>query len=184
MGKNTVILERRFVPAGTMIVKEGEEAYGAYLIQSGSVSVFTKQDDKSIELARLSVGEIFGEMALISEERRSANVSALEDCNLILITRQTFEEKLNQSDKTIKAVVSMLVQRLVTGNTVVTNKKSGLKNLIDSAWAIYNNCHLELDEKESARLEKNVKSKLEQFIESVKAFEKSKTSATIVKSKK
>ena len=75
MRKNTVILERRFVSAGSILISEGDEAHNAYLIQSGSVSVFTKTGEgKEVELARLGVGEICGEMALFNEKRRSASV--------------------------------------------------------------------------------------------------------------
>ena len=120
MVRDRVILERRFVPKDTMIIREGEEAYSAYLIQSGRVSVFTEEEDGSeIELAKIGVGEICGEMALIDEDPRSASVRTIEDCNLIVITRSAFEEKLKNSDPTIQAVVRMLIKRIIASNTEV-----------------------------------------------------------------
>ena len=39
MARDTVILERRYVPKGTLVLKEGEDGNCAYLVQSGSVTV-------------------------------------------------------------------------------------------------------------------------------------------------
>ena len=68
--KDTIILERRFVPEGTLVMRQGEEGYSAYLIQSGSVGIYSEQDGRKVELARLQAGQIFGEMALIFDEPR------------------------------------------------------------------------------------------------------------------
>ncbi len=111
-----VILERRYVSKGSIIIKEGDDAYSAYLIQSGSVRVYTKRDGKEHELARLGVGDICGEMALVSDTLRSANIQAIEDCNLIIITRSSFEEKLANSDPTIQAVMKMMINRMIESN--------------------------------------------------------------------
>lgn len=62
-------------------------------------------------------------MALFNDDKRTATVKVLEDCNLIVISRQTLKEKLERSDPTIRALVEMLSQRLVSGNLSVTNKR-------------------------------------------------------------
>lgn len=114
--KNSIILERRFVPEGKIIIKEGEVGYSAFLIQSGSVCVYSEAGGKMTVLAELGVGEICGEMALIDEDCRSASVKAIENSTLIMLTRTAFEEKLRKSDPTIKAVVKMLIKRVKTAN--------------------------------------------------------------------
>jgi len=123
-----IILERRFVPKGTVIIEEGEAAFCAYLIQSGSVLVYRKKEDNKItELATLHAGEICGEMAIIYDETtlRSASVKTLQDCNLILITRAALKDKLENSDPTVKAVAEMLVKRVrETTDSVVKLKGS------------------------------------------------------------
>ncbi|MCB9981372.1 MAG: cyclic nucleotide-binding domain-containing protein, partial [Rhodospirillales bacterium] len=113
---STVILERRFVPKGTLIMEEGEPGNCAYLIQSGVVEVFTQNEGRELRLAKLDLGQIFGEMALIFDELRTASVRALEDCNLIVITRQSFQAKLGKTDPTIAAIVKMLTQRVISAN--------------------------------------------------------------------
>lgn len=112
----SVILERRYVSKGSIIIKEGDDAYSAYLIQSGAVRVYTNRNGKEHELARLGVGDICGEMALLDDTLRSATVQAIEDCNLIIITKSAFEEKLANSDPTIQAVMKMLIKRMIASN--------------------------------------------------------------------
>lgn len=117
MPRDRVILERRFVPKGRVIIKEGDEGYSAYLIQSGEVEIYSKnEEDQEVSLAKLGTGEICGEMALISDGIRTASVRTVQDCNLVIITRAAFEEKLKRSDTTIQAVVQMLIRRIVSSN--------------------------------------------------------------------
>lgn len=99
-----------------MIITEGDEADHAYIIQSGNVAIYKEKKGKLVELAKLGVGDIFGETALLFEEPRMASVKALEDCNLIVITRQVMEEKLRDSDATIRAIVKMMKERLKAAN--------------------------------------------------------------------
>jgi CRP-like cAMP-binding protein len=106
-----------------LIVTEGEEAYVAYIIQSGRVRVFTQNDGKKLEFSVLEPGQIFGEVALIQDTVRTASVEAIEDCNLIIITRDAFKHKLIKSDPTIRAVVEMLSARVVKSNKEIVKSK-------------------------------------------------------------
>ncbi len=116
MGK-TPILERRFLAKDKDIITEGEETdHHAYIIQSGSVVVLNEKNGEQVELARLYPGDIFGETALMFDEPRTATVRALQDCNLIVITRQLMDEKLRDSDATVRAIVRMMKERLKASN--------------------------------------------------------------------
>lgn len=177
MAKDTVILERRYVPKGTLIIKEGEEGNCAYLVQSGRVCVFTHNDDQRIELAHLGVGEIFGELALIFDESRSASVVADEDCNLIVITRLTLTEKLQRSDPTISALVHMLTKRILSVNNTLVTKQSSIDDLSDTSRIIYQNIHSSLPRSQQSDFQKTVLPKLDGFLEAVRDFQ-SKNSET------
>lgn len=170
MGKESIILERRFIPGGTVIVRQGEPGNCAYLVQSGTVRVTTKNKEQDIELARLGVGEIFGEMALIFDEPRTATVTSMEDCNLIILTRQTFRAKLDRSDPTVRAIVEMLVKRVNAGNKTVINKKSSMKDLTETVKVIYENVYAELKQSQKRTFQNGVKPKLDDFINAVRSF--------------
>lgn len=170
MAKDSVILERRYVPAGTIVIRQDEKGNCAYLVQSGSVSVYTETEGKTVELARLATGQIFGEMALIFDEPRTASVKAVEDCNLIVLTRDTLKQKLDKSDPTIKALVTMLMQRIVSSNNTVMNKKGSLEDLNETARIIYQNVSQGLKTNQRRTFENAVLPKLEEFLNAVRAF--------------
>lgn len=169
--RDTVILERRFVPKGATIIKAGEFGANAFLIQSGTVRVFITQDDKEVDLAKLETGQIFGEMALIFDGPRTASVQAVQDCNLIVITRQQFRDKLKGTDPTIRGVVNMLASRILDTNNSLINKKNDLNALKDTGRVIYQNISAGLSKSQQRVFQKNVLPRLEALIEAVEAFE-------------
>ncbi len=137
MVKYKPILERRFFPEGQIIISDGDEADRAYIIQSGSVKVYKDKDGKLVELAKLGAGAIFGETALMFDEPRTATVIAVEDCNLVVITRKVMEEKLEDSDATIRAIVKMMKERIKSANIdrvekTATNMKDAHKLFNDA----------------------------------------------------
>lgn len=171
MSKDTIILERRFVPEGTLIMRQGEDGNCAYLIQSGTVKVYTEHDGKKIDLAKLGAGQIFGEMALIFNEKRSASVKAVDDCNLIILTRQTLKQKLERSDPTVRAIVTMLTQRVITANNEVINKKSDIQDLIDTTRIIYQNTLAGLPRSQQRTFQNGVLPKLDDFFNAIRSFQ-------------
>lgn len=165
------VLERRFVAKGAVIIKEGETGNSAFLVQSGSVKVFVDYEGRQIELARLGPGQIFGEMALVFDEKRSATVETVEDTNLIVITRQTLEEKLRKSDPTIRAIVPMLMKRIVQTNNALLSRHADVKTLLDVVRNIYDIILTSLPRTQQQSFQNGVLPKLNQFLEAVRAFE-------------
>jgi CRP-like cAMP-binding protein len=150
--KHPVIYDRVAFQKGSIIIKQGDTQAQAYLIQSGRVGVFTEGKGKKIELAVLGKGEIIGEMALISDEVRSASVEALEDCNLILISRSEFEERLKNSDRAIQAVVRMLSHRVAESNSAIATKIAALNDLESAAAEVYEETKAEVPDINDERL--------------------------------
>lgn len=165
------ILERRFVPEGTLIIKQGTHGNTAYLIQSGSVEVYIEHEEKTLTLARLDMGQIFGEMALIFDDPRAASVKALEDCNLIVITRQSFRQKLDKSDPTIRAIIQMFGQRILSANNALINKKSYLADLVETTQIIYQNVFTMLPRNQQRTFQNAILPKLEDFVNAVNSFQ-------------
>ena len=79
------------------VFAEGDVGDSLFVIESGAVRVLKKGREGNEEVARLSSGQHFGEMALIDEEHRSATVEAVEDTKLIQIKRGDWESLLGQN---------------------------------------------------------------------------------------
>jgi CRP-like cAMP-binding protein len=86
----------------------------AYMIDKGRVAVVSGKDihDKHKALAILHKNAIFGEMALIDEEVRSATAFALEDCTLSVITHKTLHYLIEHEPLTLSPLLEVLSQRL------------------------------------------------------------------------
>jgi CRP-like cAMP-binding protein len=80
-------LEARDAPAGDVVVREGDEADRFYVVRSGRLEV--RRGAK--RLAVLHGGDSFGEVAILTGGRRNATVQALEDSQLLSLSRSDFE---------------------------------------------------------------------------------------------
>ena len=105
------------VDAGRMVLREGDRGNTAYEIVRGCVEVFTERSGQRVMLARLSRGQVFGEMGLIADAARTAHVIALEPCTLRLISRPVFARLLKRDPKKILPVLNALFERLRRMNT-------------------------------------------------------------------
>mmetsp|Transcript_10782 Transcript_10782/g.16396 ORF Transcript_10782/g.16396 Transcript_10782/m.16396 type:complete len:1178 (-) Transcript_10782:165-3698(-) len=80
---------------GEQIIRQGEVGEYMYVIQSGTVVVTQSSFGGSVkELVRLSSGKYFGELALISNEPRKANVTAVDTVQCYVIDKATFTSVL------------------------------------------------------------------------------------------
>ena len=80
-----VAVQRAF-PAGTRVFHEGDQSDACYIVRSGSFRVTREHSDGgAITLATLGSGDIFGELAMLDGEVRSASVEALDDGELLAL---------------------------------------------------------------------------------------------------
>ncbi len=86
----------------------------AYMIDEGRVAIISGKNlhGKHKVLAILHKNAIFGEMALIDEEVRSATAFALEDCQLSVITSKTLHYLIEKEPLTLNPLLEVLSQRL------------------------------------------------------------------------
>ena len=81
----------RNYPKNSMIILEEEFGDIVFIIVTGTVKITRVNDEgKEVILSLLGPGEIFGEMAILDGEARSANALAQENCELIAIQRSEF----------------------------------------------------------------------------------------------
>jgi CRP-like cAMP-binding protein len=91
-------LQRTPFRAGEVVIKQGDEGDYFYIIVSGRCVVTreTPLNRDGIKLAELSVGDTFGEEALIAEAKRNATVTMLTDGVLMRLNKQDFRELMNE----------------------------------------------------------------------------------------
>jgi EAL domain-containing protein (putative c-di-GMP-specific phosphodiesterase class I) len=100
-------LHRETFPAGEIIFKEGDSGDSAYIIEEGSVEVSVS----STQHSRIGKGELFGEIALIDQQPRTATVRAIENTVLIPIPRQLVKELLEKTDPVVRHLLLTILER-------------------------------------------------------------------------
>lgn len=128
------IVHKREYRVGEPVFAQGDPGLGMYIIQEGEVSIsITGKDDGDRELAVLTDGDFFGELALIDESPRSANARCKTDCVLIGFFRpDLFEliEKKNQLGiKIIFKLAEIVSQRLRTTDKELSKARNQLEKL-------------------------------------------------------
>ena len=107
------ITTERSYPKGSMIILEEEYGDKLFIVQSGTVKITRVNDEgKEVILALLGSSEIFGEMAILDGESRSANVLAQEACSLLVISREDFINILKKNFKVSFALMSELAKKI------------------------------------------------------------------------
>jgi CRP-like cAMP-binding protein len=91
-------MQRVACRAGEIVIQQGSEGDYFYAIVSGKCIVTreTPLNREGIRLAELSVGDTFGEEALISEAKRNATVAMATDGVLMRLNKQDFRELMNE----------------------------------------------------------------------------------------
>ena len=81
---------------GDIVFREGDHADGAYLIKKGRISILSHVKEKEISLAELREKDIFGEMALVDGEPRSADARVLMDTILGFLPLEKYNQIINE----------------------------------------------------------------------------------------
>lgn len=120
---------------GDTIVTEGIMSNNAYVILKGQVRITKKIDKKIVSVGTLKEGEVFGEMGLISETVRSANITAIGDVTVGVIYKEFFDKAMDELQDGMKPIIQSLVERLRITTQLLTRiglELESTKNKINS----------------------------------------------------
>ena len=105
----------RSFPASTRVFHEGDRSDACYIVRSGSFRVTREHSDgRAITLATLGGGDIFGELAMLDGEVRSASVEALVDGELLALPAGEVRALLARHPEITVKLVAARVRRLRT----------------------------------------------------------------------
>ncbi len=105
---------------GDVILMEEESGSALFVIVSGEVKVVRVGDDgREVILSILGASDIFGEMALLDGEARSASVVAIEDAELFMIHRKDFLSLLHEYPTISISLLRHLTQRLRRADALI-----------------------------------------------------------------
>jgi CRP/FNR family cyclic AMP-dependent transcriptional regulator len=100
-------------PAGTQIITEGDPGEAVFFMISGRVKVtLYGEEGREIVLAILNEGDMFGEMSIIDDKPRSANVEAVQELVCLVVTKSAFLDYMARHHKVYMRFFAYLTGRL------------------------------------------------------------------------
>ena len=109
--------------AGEVIVRQDAEGDSLFVVLTGQVRVVLEPSEQ--EVAVIPTGGFFGEMSLLTGDRRTATVKAIGDASVLEITAKNF--------RTLALANPNLIDHILT---VVTARRTGLQSARDAAAAV------------------------------------------------
>jgi len=97
--------------AGERVIEEGSPGDSFFIVDQGQVLVSKRMGGADREIARLMEGQFFGEMALLTGERRSATIEAATDVDLFMIDKGAFQEIMAANPSIAVDISTLLSER-------------------------------------------------------------------------
>lgn len=111
-----VAVPRRFAPR-EVVFRENDDSDTCYVVRSGHARALREHGDgRQITLAQFGSGDIFGELAMFSAERRSATVEAVDDLEVVAILGQDMRTLMRRHPDIAVELVIALGRRLRDAN--------------------------------------------------------------------
>ncbi|MCL6621549.1 MAG: cyclic nucleotide-binding domain-containing protein [Syntrophobacterales bacterium] len=126
------------IPAGSLVVRQGDPPRCFYVVLSGRLEVFRETTDGiRTRLTELGPGDYFGEVALVTGQPRTASVAAREDALLLEITKEEFDHVLDHNPKLARHIIQQLSHWLVQGDGRLEREVVHQAKLRQISWFDY-----------------------------------------------
>jgi CRP-like cAMP-binding protein len=101
-----------FWPAGSPIFQQGRPAEALYIVLEGVVRVSEEVDGREVEAARIGPGDYFGEASLLRDSTHSKSARAVEDTELMVLPKDSFEALLDSTPELAAHMHAKLERRV------------------------------------------------------------------------
>ncbi|MBI4852690.1 MAG: cyclic nucleotide-binding domain-containing protein [Acidobacteria bacterium] len=119
-------IEWKTLAKGEALFHQGDIADGMYIVVTGRLQIFIQDENKEEQLhSEVGTGEVIGEIALLTEETRSATIYALRETNVVKLSASTFEKLIDKYPKMMVQITRMIVARQ---QQMLANKISNIRS--------------------------------------------------------
>ncbi len=104
---------------GENLIQQGAAGDSMFILVSGEADVIVERNGKPTQVANLRSGDCFGEMSLLTGERRSATVAATRDCEVVEIGKAILARSLKENPELLDQLGSLLARRQMETEGIV-----------------------------------------------------------------
>ena len=120
-------IQHRIYPRHSFMLRAGEKAEALYVMLAGRARVgIDDGEGREVTLTVIGPNEFFGEMSLIDDKPRSASVEAIDQCEVLYISKAAFMTCLKDNFE-----IAMMVLRAVVGRLREADQKIASLALMD-----------------------------------------------------
>jgi CRP/FNR family cyclic AMP-dependent transcriptional regulator len=117
---------------GDHIIKQGDTSSDICILLAGTAGIFVNKDDHQHFITDIGSGDLFGELVLINETERTADIIAKEKCDVLVISYENFYSFYNKRPKVFALMVlnvtRLITKRLKYSNSIIENLNTKLKD--------------------------------------------------------
>ncbi|MGB8341342.1 MAG: cyclic nucleotide-binding domain-containing protein [Chthoniobacterales bacterium] len=110
---------------GERIIEQGAEGASMFVLLQGAASVSISQNGAMVQVGSLRMGDCFGEMSLLTGEKRTATVRAEEDCEVIEISKPAMAAVLHEAPECVNQLSELLATRKMETEGVLKDAAQG-----------------------------------------------------------
>lgn len=118
-------------PAGTPIIREGDEGRGLFLLLSGEVEVSRDDHGQRVVLAMLKSGDLFGEISLIEQTKTTATVTALRNSTVLFLGKELFDRLVQGVPELHIYFENLAQERVMDTNLTLSAARDASEELLD-----------------------------------------------------
>jgi len=107
---------------GDLIIKQGDTSSDICVILTGEAEVVVHKGASKFSIVKLGRGDLFGELVLINETQRTADIVAIEDTDILVMTYENFFSHFSTKPQ-VFALMILNVTRLITKRLKASNLK-------------------------------------------------------------
>lgn len=102
---------QRLLEAGEILFREGDIGHEAFLVEAGAVEIYVERPEGRRVLALLGADDLFGELALIGDQTRTACARATTTTRLSIITHDTLTDQLDRASPLLRHLLRVTLAR-------------------------------------------------------------------------
>jgi len=111
--------EVKLIQAGEVLIQEGQAGEALYLVKYGRLRVIKRHDGSVYEIATISTGDVLGEVAVLFQTAASAEVMAVDDCQLYVIPSHIIQSVLESNERFLRSLTQLAEKRSAAGAIAV-----------------------------------------------------------------